>query len=1094
MEEKLELTMYKTNALGIRAWNHVYVVGEGNGQTRRYGCFGVCNGGEEVMNQGHVMHVLDNSRNRIAAHVCFNPWDPKDEYTSMLWDTCGILYLVTGVCHQMANRIMNNQTDFGDPMEVTCNADVGGGWASLIYGHTGLFYDDYKLLALFAYYKWKDRDHRENISGDAVDPGRAADEAEKILERLLKSETPGSKVVEDYKGKLLELILSVCEKEEALKKGAFFEVYKQFLLSIPEEKLIEEEQGKLHDRIAALQISEKEKGALEKVLDDLLEKLVKLSLQVYEEKDLSEETLNDYSEQARKKIGEALTKSRDNVSGNTFEIAFGLPYEKLGDLTGNAPAKENTDSGDGKGNSGDGKGAPGGGKGNPGEGKGAPKDGKETNDPGDEKEGDTPEPSLIEQIYEAIKEVIGGTNENQFFCMMSPGTTLNESDFKYDTKGLKPASVSANESRLVNKLFDACHVTGSDNGRSLPTQFLSALNVLTPKLNPELAKAKNALRAMLMTKIKYEFEEGTVESTFQQVFYRLYEDWVKEKQKWAKAQDEKKAELESRYGGDTEEQKQQIENKYIEWYQIEAEAALLAIEAKLGKILGLFSLDDMQVIEGVLNSSVGSELYEAKSSVLNAKRYNPDGGSTYPVTLTPSDWPKFLNSNFNAVDLLDTPDAKLQEYRTLTSRRLSLANQIARFQDLDQSSEIGKKINELSSAKKEYDNTASELSAGYAEGTLSLIQTIAGFASGDLNLDAFIFDMPCEKINESSKEELTDDTPDEKTKKRISADALKDMLTRSLDQQTAFVNAAQSVADIGRELIADKTSNLSEMLKPLLAQLDDVNSRLKELETEIKHSVAIAKEPTELTAQAVENEFMEVLIHTDASTTQSSGSMSSNSSASSCGASFWFGGYSQSKSSSSAAFQNFSASKSTKIDIGFYVTKVDIGRAWFNPGVFMLSNSMFNLSGKRISYNPAEHEGEISENKIFESMNDSLFSCFPVAFVIAKDVTIRLTNEESVSSTVRSAMQEQVSRGGGIFCFRGSSASSSSSESNSSKVQNTSKGVTIKFPGPQILGYYLEKTPADESRFLTTGSTEQDISIEDFVTSCKQMIDAVYHS
>lgn len=701
---------------------------------------------------------------------------------------------------------------------------------------------------------------------------------------------------------------------------------------------------------------------------------------------------------------------------------------------------------------------------------------------------------MIEQIYEAIKEVIGGTNENQFFCMMSPGTTLNESDFKYDTKGLKPASVSANESRLVNKLFDACHVTGSDNGRSLPTQFLSALNVLTPKLNPELAKAKNALRAMLMTKIKYEFEEGTVESTFQQVFYRLYEDWVKEKQKWAKAQDEKKAELESRYGGDTEEQKQQIENKYIEWYQIEAEAALLAIEAKLGKILGLFSLDDMQVIEGVLNSSVGSELYEAKSSVLNAKRYNPDGGSTYPVTLTPSDWPKFLNSNFNAVDLLDTPDAKLQEYRTLTSRRLSLANQIARFQDLDQSSEIGKKINELSSAKKEYDNTASELSAGYAEGTLSLIQTIAGFASGDLNLDAFIFDMPCEKINESSKEELTDDTPDEKTKKRISADALKDMLTRSLDQQTAFVNAAQSVADIGRELISDKTSNLSEMLKPLLAQLDDVNSRLKELETEVKRSVAIAKEPTELTAQAVENEFMEVLIHTDASTTQSSGSMSSNSSASSCGASFWFGGYSQSKSSSSAAFQNFSASKSTKIDIGFYVTKVDIGRAWFNPGVFMLSNSMFNLSGKRISYNPAEHEGEISENKIFESMNDSLFSCFPVAFVIAKDVTIRLTNEESVSSTVRSAMQEQVSRGGGIFCFRGSSASSSSSESNSSKVQNTSKGVTIKFPGPQILGYYLEKTPADESRFLTTGSTEQDISIEDFVTSCKQMIDAVYHS
>lgn len=277
MEENLELTMYKTDALGIRAWNHVYVVGEGIEEIRRYGCFGVCDGGEEIRAQGYEMHVLDNAPDRIAAHVCFNPWELKERYTSMLDDTCGILYLVTGVCHQMANRIMNNKKDFDDPMDVTCNNHVGGGWASLIYGHTGLYYDEYKLLALFAY-AWKYRNHVENISGDAADPGRAADEAEKILEWLLKSETPGSKVVEDYKTKLLELILSVCEKEEALKKGAFFEVYKQFLLSIPEEKLIEEEQGKLHDRIAALQISEIDKGVLEKVLDDLLEKLVKLSL------------------------------------------------------------------------------------------------------------------------------------------------------------------------------------------------------------------------------------------------------------------------------------------------------------------------------------------------------------------------------------------------------------------------------------------------------------------------------------------------------------------------------------------------------------------------------------------------------------------------------------------------------------------------------------------------------------------------------------------------------------------------------------------------------------------------------------------------
>ena len=268
-------------------------------------------------------------------------------------------------------------------------------------------------------------------------------------------------------------------------------------------------------------------------------------------------------------------------------------------------------------------------------------DGGEGGEESDKKE----QPALIEQIYQAINEVIGGTNENQIFCMMSPGTTLNPSDYRYDTEGEKPATVAANESRLVNKLFDPCHVTGSDNGRSLPTQFLSALNVLTPKLNPELARAKNVLRTMLTTQIKYDFDDGPVEATFQQIFYRLYEEWVEEKRKWAKVQSDKKAEIRAKYGDNTDKNKKKIEEEYLEWYQIEAEPYLLAVEAKLGKVLGLFSVDDMQIIEGVLNSSVGSELYEAKTSVLNAKKYNPDGGATYPVTLTPSDWPKLLDSN-----------------------------------------------------------------------------------------------------------------------------------------------------------------------------------------------------------------------------------------------------------------------------------------------------------------------------------------------------------------------------------------------------------------------------------------------------------------
>jgi hypothetical protein len=51
----------------------------------------------------------------------------------------------------------------------------------------------------------------------------------------------------------------------------------------------------------------------------------------------------------------------------------------------------------------------------------------------------------------------------------------------------------------AGKLFDACHIAVGDNGRSLPQQYRSAIDMLTPKLNAKIAEAKNLLRRMLMT-------------------------------------------------------------------------------------------------------------------------------------------------------------------------------------------------------------------------------------------------------------------------------------------------------------------------------------------------------------------------------------------------------------------------------------------------------------------------------------------------------------------------------------------------------------------------------------------------------------------
>ena len=67
-------------------------------------------------------------------------------------------------------------------------------------------------------------------------------------------------------------------------------------------------------------------------------------------------------------------------------------------------------------------------------------------------------------------------------------------------------------------------------------QYKTALSMLSPKLNKDLFELKNQLRKVLMTPYPYDFGEGVVyDLNVEQVFYRLYNDYVEEKAKWSKA-------------------------------------------------------------------------------------------------------------------------------------------------------------------------------------------------------------------------------------------------------------------------------------------------------------------------------------------------------------------------------------------------------------------------------------------------------------------------------------------------------------------------------------------------------------------------------
>ncbi len=102
------------------------------------------------------------------------------------------------------------------------------------------------------------------------------------------------------------------------------------------------------------------------------------------------------------------------------------------------------------------------------------------------------EKSFFDIIYDKIVDAIGGDDPHQYLCITLPGQVLSPEDFAYDYKNNAPKklTVEENESRLANKLFDPGHMVGADNGMTLPYQYRSALDTLTPKLNEKIATAK----------------------------------------------------------------------------------------------------------------------------------------------------------------------------------------------------------------------------------------------------------------------------------------------------------------------------------------------------------------------------------------------------------------------------------------------------------------------------------------------------------------------------------------------------------------------------------------------------------------------------
>jgi hypothetical protein len=771
-----------------------------------------------------------------------------------------------------------------------------------------------------------------------------------------------------------------------------------------------------------------------------------------------------------------------------------------------------------------------------------------------------PSANAIEQIYDQLMQVFGGTNANQFFTMLMPATTLDQASYAYDTRATKPALVAAAESLLVDQLFDVAKVTGSANGERVSSQYMQALSVLVPVFDPAMPVMKNALRDFINSPAP---SDATVDGApfsgnLAEYYFALYESWLSVKSLWDTDVQNAKNTLDA--------------EKFLEWFEEHADGRLAQIDASMGRLLAVFSPADMNAILGALESGPNGELEVALATAQDIRLPSPSGGYFYPVDLTPDNWFLDLASDMDPADLLQDPKFIAM---TIAARRQAIMASISQVQAMIAQSptpaQMKAAADKLDAAQTSYTSAQNALLNTYAANTAVAVEMYLDAETGGKATDADKLAALNKNAVDVSK--AKGDVPTDTGATKVGGVALttadvEDLLKGQQDlinAQSSLLTSSQALADAGMNLSSAQAQTFGD-LPVMLARLQSQLSDLQTLQSQVDASAAAAArrpKPTPLSSTAVmtaakavitainaapttddaatmkaavttavagdtglasittaatdaanvtgatgasvaaaaiaaatdltgaptaekaltSERFMSLQFAFNSTDMQSNTSSDSQFSQTSWSVDLFFGSASGQSSSSSSNFSKSAFDASTSIEIGFKAAKVDVSRGWFNPGVFKLSQGMNRLSSARVSEGPVDF-GNATDLK---KANDAILPSFPVAFVVAKDVTIRFQASSSSLKAVQSIVDSRSAAGGGFLCFSASSSSASHSDQSSLSSKSDGTVITINMPGPQILGWFMEFTPLDRSTQLTQDNQgSAALSIIDFVGKLKR--------
>ncbi len=678
--------------------------------------------------------------------------------------------------------------------------------------------------------------------------------------------------------------------------------------------------------------------------------------------------------------------------------------------------------------------------------------------------------ALMDIMYNKLNEVLG--SGDQLFTLEFPARALNPNLYTYDTSDrnsvlTKPYVVQEAEFRLVDGLLNTSPITQGPNGKQLSVVYDRLLNNYVPKLEDlkSFILDKYDLRKFLLEKIEDNIDGEMIKCSRMEFCQRLYSKYLDRKNQWLKAKDEK---------FESSREKKDFDG-FAKWVSSEGLVRDEELNNLFNDVVVRGNYHEVMTILGFLNISSSSEALEKnKQNMRSCIRKSLDASMfVYPVQLQPNDWFKSLKSNFSPKDLLNSGEKFRQDLFQKQKRLRKVNEKIAEFDLINISDDEFKKLEETVKENQNKLATAeNNLVENHTSGAVTLFKIyLNSCTGGGLNTIEEL-----KKVDEKEKKKVRD-------KLGLAEDAAKSM-EKTYSGLGDVIASAERLEDARKLRIRAKTKNYQLELLNLRSQKEELEEEIEWIGNmlggiyNIKVNDEKAEASTNLmpTGQDLEDsEYTDIIITSEEVQADRDSSESQKSSSSSWKVSGWFASVGKSSHSSSATSSLEESLKNEKIEIGLRVTKVSIDRGgWFDPSLFDLTNAFYRLAdykaGPGVTVDTLKAKTTSSSyQELLKWKNDSEESVdyalpsYPTSFIIAKDITIKVTTNDSDLSSVKSSFEENSSSAGGILGFGSSSSNSESGESSAYHKSEIDKTLYLRIPGPQILGWFQELTPEDKS-------------------------------